>query len=252
MALLPSSVPFVTDAMAQGLDPNAANELIAAFSVPAMLSPQARISLDIAMSDRTKAQDLQNAILGAQALSAQDLLYMGSAFSSSAVAADVAANIAANPANALSPPVSNGMPSGYSASSSQSGQQLTSNISMPAGSAFSSSGVSPYILLSNGGNANQYFLYYNVIGGSNTEPSVPGAIGIEVNILASDSAVAIANKTSVAFLAASPIGFAASASSGVFSAVTGVVSLPLASLPGGSYVGSQNVGLSSLTPGVSF
>ena len=252
MALKPSSVPFVVDAMGQGLDPQAANELIAAFSVPAMLSKEAKISLDTAMGDRFKANDLQAAILGAQALSPLDLKYMGTAFSSDAVAAEVAAIIAANPANALSPPVSNGMPSGFSASSSQSGQQLTSNLAMPAGSAFSSTGVAPYVLLSNGGNANKYYLWYSIVGGSNTDPAVAGATGIQVNILASDSAVAIANKSSVAFLAANPIGFASSSALGVMSAVTGVVSLPIASLAGGSYVGSQNVALSSLTPGVSF
>ena len=252
MALKPSSVPFVVDAMGQGLDPNAAAELIDAFSNPALLSKEAKISLDTAMGDRFKADDLQAAILGAKALSALDLIYMGSAFSSDAVAADVAANIAANPANSLSPPVSNGMPAGFSASSSQSGQQLTSNLSMPAGSAFSSSGVAPYILLSNGGNANRYYLWFSVVGGSNTDPAVAGATGIQVNILASDSATAIANKASVAFLAANPIGFASSSSLGVMSAVTGVVSLPIASLAGGSYVGSQNVSLSSLTPGTSF
>jgi len=253
MALNPSSVPFIQDAMAYGLNgSSAAAELIAAFSSPAVLSKQTMISLDIALSDKFKSQDLQAAILGAQSLSALDLIYMGSAFSSDAAAADVAQNIAANPANMLSPPVSNGMPAGFSAASSRSGQQQTSNLSMPAGSAFSSTGVSPYILLSNGGNANSYFLYFNVLGGSNTAPTVAGATGIAVNILSSDSAIAIANKAAVAFLAANPIGFAASSSAGVLSAVTGVVSLPIASLPGGSYVGSQNVVLSSLTSGVQF
>jgi len=252
MTLKPSSIPFVVDAMALGQDVSAAAELISAFSVPALLPKEAKISMDTAFGDRTRSDNLQAAILGARALDKTDLLWMGSCFSSDAVAREVADIIAANPANALNPPVSNGMPIGFSASSQQNGQQLTSNLAMPAGSAFSSTGVAPYVLLSNGGNANKYYLWYSVVGGSNTDPAVAGATGIQVNILASDSAVAIANKSSVAFLAANPIGFASSSVSGVMSAVTGVVSLPIVSLAGGSYVGPQSVVLSSLTPGVNF
>jgi hypothetical protein len=71
--------------------------------------------------------------------------------------------------------------------------QIT-QFTMPAGSTFSSSGAADYFELYNGGNSNQYYVWFNVSGGSNTDPAPVGFTGIEVTINASDSSTTVANE----------------------------------------------------------
>jgi hypothetical protein len=74
-------------------------------------------------------------------------------------------------------------------------QQQVVQFTFPSGITFSSSGVADYFELYNGGNANKYYIWYNVAGGSNTDPAPGGFTGIEVAINSSDSAVTVASET---------------------------------------------------------
>ena len=80
-------------------------------------------------------------------------------------------------------------------------QQQVVQFTFPAGSAFSSSGAADYFEIYNGGNANQYYVWYNVSGGSNTDPAPIGFTGIEVTINSSDSAATVASETNTALSA---------------------------------------------------
>lgn len=248
MSLSSNSTIFLIDALT---DKAAGNELAAALANSSQLSPDTLKRLVIAMGDAGVANDIQAAMLGGRALSPRDLLFMTSGFASASVAADAAANILASPANAINPPVAVSMPAGFSAANSRNGQQLIASLTYPAGSAFASTGAAGYIELYNGGNANQYYIWYNVLGGSNTDPAPAGFTGVQVNILASDSAVAVANKTQAA-INSNLLGVTASVNGAVVSAVSSVIAVPISNLPAGSYSGTQNVSLSSLTPGTLF
>jgi len=248
MAVSSNSLIFLIDALT---DKAAGNELAAAFSNSAILSPDTMKRLVIAMSDAGVANDIQAAILGGYALSPRDIQYMVDAFANAPAAADALANILGNPANIINPPFSVSMPAGFSASSQRAGQQSIATLSYPAGSTFSSTGAAGYIELYNGGNANQYYVWYNVLGGSNTDPAPAGFTGVQVNILASDSAAAIAVKTAAA-INGSILGVDATVNGSSVSAVSGVIALPISNLPAGTYSGTQNVVLSSLTPGTLF
>ena len=74
-------------------------------------------------------------------------------------------------------------------------QVQVAQFTMPAGSTFASSGPADYFELYNGGNANQYYVWFNVSGGSNTDPAPVGFTGIEVTINSSDSSATVANET---------------------------------------------------------
>ena len=80
--------------------------------------------------------------------------------------------------------------------SSGPSQQQIVQLNMPSGATFTSSGAGEYFEIYNGGNADKYYVWYNVSGGSNTE-SRPGGgfIGIEVTINNSDNSVTVANET---------------------------------------------------------
>ena len=88
-------------------------------------------------------------------------------------------------------------------------------LSLPSGSTFSSSGPGDYYEIYNGGNANKYVVWYNVSGGSNTAPSVPGFTLVEVTINSSDSSATVANETYTAFNALPLIAMTSSVSSNV-------------------------------------
>jgi hypothetical protein len=77
-------------------------------------------------------------------------------------------------------------------------QQQIAQFNLPAGSTFASSGPADYFEIYNGGNADKYYIWYNVSGGSNTDPAPAGFTGIEVTINASDSSVTVANETNTA------------------------------------------------------
>ncbi len=80
-------------------------------------------------------------------------------------------------------------------------QQQVVQFTFPPGSAFSSSGAGDYFEIYNGGNANKYYVWYNVSGGSNTDPAPVGFTGIEVTINNSDSAATVASETNTALSA---------------------------------------------------
>ena len=74
-------------------------------------------------------------------------------------------------------------------------QQQIVQLNLPSGATFTSTGPGEYFELYNGGNANQYYIWYNVSGGSNTDPAPVGFTGIEVTINSSDSAATVASAT---------------------------------------------------------
>lgn len=80
-------------------------------------------------------------------------------------------------------------------------QQQIVQLTMPFGSTFASSGPADYFEIFNGGNANRYYIWFNVLGGSNTDPAPVGFTGIEVSINSSDSANTVANETNTALSA---------------------------------------------------
>lgn len=80
-------------------------------------------------------------------------------------------------------------------------QQQVVQLTMPSGAAFSSSGPGQYFEIYNGGNANQYYVWFNVLGGSNTDPAPVGFTGIEVTINSLDSAPTVASVTNSALSA---------------------------------------------------
>jgi len=74
-------------------------------------------------------------------------------------------------------------------------QQQIVQLIMPSGITFSDTGPGEYFEIYNGGNANKYYIWYNVLGGSNTDPAPAGFTGIEVSINSSDSSTTVANET---------------------------------------------------------
>ena len=80
-------------------------------------------------------------------------------------------------------------------------QQQIVQLSMPSGATFTSSGPGNYFEIYNGGNANQYYVWFNVLGGSNTDPAPFGFTGIQVNVNGSDSSSTVANETNTALSA---------------------------------------------------
>jgi hypothetical protein len=80
-------------------------------------------------------------------------------------------------------------------------QQQVVQLNMPSGATFTSSGPGEYFEIYNGGNANQYYVWYNVLGGSNTDPAPVGFTGIQVNVNNSDSPTTVASETNTALAA---------------------------------------------------
>ena len=83
-------------------------------------------------------------------------------------------------------------------------QQQIVQLTMSSGVTFTSTGPGEYFEIWNGGNANKYYVWYNVSGGSNTDPAPAGFTGIEVTINSSDPAgglSSVASKTNTALSA---------------------------------------------------
>ena len=83
----------------------------------------------------------------------------------------------------------------FIATNSGPSQQQIVQFTMPSGATFTSSGPGEYFEIYNGGNANKYYIWYNVSGGSNTDPAPAGFTGIEVTINSSDNSTTVANET---------------------------------------------------------
>ena len=78
-------------------------------------------------------------------------------------------------------------------------QQQVVELIMPSGATFASSGPADYFEIYNGGNANQYYVWFNVLSGSNTDPAPVGFTGIQVNINPGDSASTVASRNEHCF-----------------------------------------------------
>ncbi len=68
--------------------------------------------------------------------------------------------------------------------------QQISALTIPSGIAFTSTGPGQYFLLNSANNVNKYYVWFNVTGGSNTDPAVVGRTGLEVTIAAANTAQA--------------------------------------------------------------
>lgn len=75
-------------------------------------------------------------------------------------------------------------------------QEIT-DLSMPTGSLFPSSGPGAYFFINSAGDVNQYYVWFNVSGGSNTDPAPIGFTGLQVTILSGDNATQVATKAAV-------------------------------------------------------
>ena len=225
----------------------AGNELANAIENEATLSTLAFTRLQDAFSEDDIASNFQACILGTYALSPRDVFFVKDAFSLDVEAlADVIANLAGGVQAPISPnfqppstpnsfpnafanssPSKGTMPAGFSFAVNFVGPayQQWDVMNFPAGSTFASTGAGKYWEIFTGGNSNQYYVWYSVSGGSNTDPAPAGFTGIEVVILSGDTAAQVASKTNIAMAAAAPqssfLGSAATYAILGASAVTG-------------------------------
>lgn len=99
-------------------------------------------------------------------------------------------------------------------------QEVTA-FTMPTGTQISSSGAGQYFNIDNAGDVNKYYVWFNVTGGSNTDPSVVGRTGLEVTILSSDTSQQVASKTQAIVTAAnSGLDFTATSLNGTLTVTT--------------------------------
>jgi hypothetical protein len=254
---------------------SAGNELASAITSGAKLSPDTLTRLQDAMSNKNIGNDLQAAILGTRPLSFIDLQYMIDGFADQVVAGNVASNMAGgispaaipllhnlfsvvpNPITALgtNPPKNVSLPGATTFTVSNLGLPTTVTLGLSAGSTFPSTGPGSSFTLANAGNTNQYMVWYNVAGGSNTNPTPPGFTGIEVTINNTDTNTVVATKTALA-IASALAGMTSTVTSNtvtiVINAVLSMVATPTFSPAAGSYYGTQSVSLSSSTAGAAF
>jgi len=231
-------------------------ELISALENGSVLSTFTLDRLIIALGSQQAALNLQAAMINKGILSAEDIQYMSQGFANAQVAQDAVAAIASSNAvsNAITAPSLVGMPITYGLEVANSGvtQAQIVSLSAPAGSSFPTTGTAGYVELYNGGDANKYYVWYSVLGGSVVDPAPAGFTGIEVIINASDTAAAVATKTLTA-IAAGTVALSTSVSGSVVSitATVVLVATPTFSLPAGTYSGTQFVTLSCSTAGAS-
>jgi len=244
------------------------NELVNAIENRLLLSGAAMVRLRICMGSRRSADILQACMLGNRSLSQSDLETVKNSFSlSKAALASFVVNIAGGIAAGVPfasgsffsipnlSPVNVNMPSGFTINTSYVGPALQPVVALalPAGGAFPSTGPGRYFQISTAGNTNQYYAWYNVSGGSNTNPNISGFIGIQVDILPGDTAAQIASKTNVGLGAL--VGSATSAVGAVVTVapaiVTSVAGNPVFSPIANTYGSTQSVTISSATVGAS-
>ena len=84
-------------------------------------------------------------------------------------------------------------------------EQPVTQFILPAGSSVPSTGPAEYFLMNNLGTSYEFYIWLNVSGGSNTNPSPAGFTGIEVTINSSDSAATVAQKASAAITTVYPL-----------------------------------------------
>ena len=239
-----------------GMGTNASGaELISAIQNSVALSPLSYISLQDAMGENDVAANFQSAILGVYSLSPRDVQFVKDAFTLNVQdLANLIANLEGGMQRSIQLPnmipVNVTMPAGFSFTINNVGpaMQQFEALTFPAGSAFASTGPGKYFEITTGGNTNEYYIWYNVSGGSNTDPAPAGYIGIEVTIGSGYTAAQVATATQLAISATmSPVGgFAVLGAAGVTNVGSSVLtgdlgSYPTASITGfppGTYTGS--------------
>jgi hypothetical protein len=216
------------------------NNLIQAIQNGTTLNSFDFTRLQDALDEDDVATNFLNCILGVYSLSPRDVFFVQCGFSLPVSALEnVLQNLAGGIQlpiypNTLPPSVPNSfpngfsnlipfnvsMPSGFSGGANFVGpaKQQFDIITFPAGSAFSASGPGNYFELYTGGNANAYYIWYNVSGG-NTDPAPAGFTGVVVDITATSTAAQVASATETALASGTPSvpGFAVLANSAVTS-----------------------------------
>ena len=95
-------------------------------------------------------------------------------------------------------------------------QEIT-DLTMPSGAQFTIGGAGKYFLINSAGDANQYYVWFNV-NGSNSDPAPVGPTGIPVAILSGDNSTQVATAAAAAINAA--IGMDASSALSIVTAIT--------------------------------
>ena len=255
MALSKLTTIYLQDALTSV---SAGNELANAISNSLVLSSYTYNRLIVALTNVVAASNFQKAILGQHILTQTDLRYLTDGLdltSNPAMLAEILAALPVSPNLMAKAPANVTMPSGFSIAPTYVGpsQQLMAATTMPAGSTFTNYGPGAYFVVYTAGNTNAYDVWYNVSGGTNTNPAPIGFTGVEVTILSSDTAAQVATKTNAALAA---LAAATTSVNGAVvtispSPVTGVVAIPTSSPVSGTYSTAQTVTLASVTPGTS-
>jgi len=255
MALSTESLSYLISGMASTAS---GQRLAANIQNSTVLTPADYIRLTDCLTDPAVASELQACILGSVCLSLRSQSFVrdgfelpDSAFQS--VMDNLAGGYQSGPPLSNSPVINVSMPAGFSFTINYVGnaRQQFEAMTFPAGSAFASTGAGKYWELFTAANAHKYYVWYNVSGGSNTDPAPAGFTGIEVTIGAGDSAATVASKTQAVLSSTitPPGGFAILAASAVTNTGASVLTGDLGISPGtsitgfppGTYTGTEHI-----------